>query len=271
MSKLTKLEQTMDLILKCQSIEQVWPLFAESMAHYGFDRMIYASNRFRTVGTFGDPDDALLLTNHDSAYIDAFIGKALFLDAPMFNWSAKNTGVCSWKWAQDRCEQGLNSPAENQVINFNDRMGVVAGYSVSFQDISGRSIAGVGLCAKAGLSQADVDLIWDENGDELFLLNNLAHHKIASLPHKRRGKSLTKRQKEVLQWVADGKTMADIAAIMGLNAATVEKHLRLARDSLNVDTTAQAILKVSVQNQFFLVEDFGMQRVGKPYPFELKR
>jgi LuxR family transcriptional regulator len=39
-----------------------------------------------------------------------------------------------------------------------------------------------------------------------------------------------------------------------LNPATVEKHLRLAREALDVDTTAQAILKASTQNQFFLIE-----------------
>jgi LuxR family transcriptional regulator len=54
--------------------------------------------------------------------------------------------------------------------------------------------------------------------------------------------------------VADGKTIQDTATIMGLNPATIEKHLRLARDSLDVDTTAQAILKASSQNQFFLIE-----------------
>jgi LuxR family transcriptional regulator len=39
---------------------------------------------------------------------------------------------------------------------------------------------------------------------------------------------------------------------MGLTAATVEKHLRLAREALDVDTTAQAVLKASFQNQIFL-------------------
>ena len=44
---------------------------------------------------------------------------------------------------------------------------------------------------------------------------------------------------------------------MDLNQATVEKHLRLARENLNADTTAQAVLKASVQNQFFIFP--GMQ------------
>jgi LuxR family transcriptional regulator len=41
---------------------------------------------------------------------------------------------------------------------------------------------------------------------------------------------------------------------MDLTPATVEKHLRLARESLDVETTAQAVLKASFQNQIFLLE-----------------
>ena len=58
----------------------------------------------------------------------------------------------------------------------------------------------------------------------------------------------------MLQWVGDGKTTQDIALLMGLTAATVEKHLRLARDSLSVETTAQAVLKAALQNQMYVVE-----------------
>ena len=57
-----------------------------------------------------------------------------------------------------------------------------------------------------------------------------------------------------MEWVGDGKTMADIAEIMGLTQATIEKHLRLAREALNVETTAQAVLKASFQNQIFVVD-----------------
>ena len=53
--------------------------------------------------------------------------------------------------------------------------------------------------------------------------------------------------------VAEGLAEAGFAVtVLELNPATVEKHLRLARDALEVETTAQAIRKVSTQNQFFL-------------------
>jgi DNA-binding CsgD family transcriptional regulator len=65
---------------------------------------------------------------------------------------------------------------------------------------------------------------------------------------------LTRRQREVLQWVGDGKTTQDIALLIGLTPGTVEKHLRLAREALDVETTAQAVLKAAFYNQMFIIE-----------------
>ncbi|MEJ2019255.1 MAG: helix-turn-helix transcriptional regulator, partial [Maritimibacter sp.] len=62
---------------------------------------------------------------------------------------------------------------------------------------------------------------------------------------------LTERQREVLSWIGDGKSNLDVATILGVSVATVEKHLRLARERLGVETTAQAVLKASFQNQIY--------------------
>ncbi len=48
--------------------------------------------------------------------------------------------------------------------------------------------------------------------------------------------------------------MQDTALLMGLTSATVEKHLRLAREALAVETTAQAVLKAAFANQMFILE-----------------
>jgi len=67
--------------------------------------------------------------------------------------------------------------------------------------------------------------------------------KLSSLPHYTGEVVLTKRQREVLEWIGDGKTTQDTAIILGLTPATVEKHLRLAPEALHVDTTAQALFQ----------------------------
>ena len=52
---------------------------------------------------------------------------------------------------------------------------------------------------------------------------------------------LTRRELEVLQWIASGKRIADVATTLGLSDRTVENHLRRIRQRLRVKTTAQAI------------------------------
>ncbi len=133
-------------------------------------------------------------------------------------------------------------------------MGVTAGYTISFKSVSAHSKGAIALTARRGMTQADIDAVWEEHGRDIHLMNNIAHLKILTLPYNTPALSLTKRQREALKWVGDGKTMQDTALLMGLTSATVEKHLRLAREALAVETTAQAVLKAAFANQMFILE-----------------
>jgi Response regulator containing a CheY-like receiver domain and an HTH DNA-binding domain len=83
----------------------------------------------------------------------------------------------------------------------------------------------------------------------------VAHLCITQLPATGQRRLLTERQAQVLELVADGKTMQDVALILDRNVATIEKHLRGARDALGVETTAQAVRKASILNQIFRLDD----------------
>ena len=242
----------LEKILNCEDIDSIWALHCERMTQFGFDRLLYALTRFHTSNGFGNLDDKLILSNHDPAYLSAFLDTGAFNDGPMVKWAARNVGYCSWRWIAEQIEAGAFTPAEMKVVELNLRHNVRAGVSISFPDVNVRTKGGIGLCAREDLRQHEVDAIWKEYGRELMVINNVTHLRISSLPYKTKRGSLTPRQREVLEWVADGKTAADIATIMGLTVATVEKHLRLTRDALDVETTAQAVLKASVQKQIFL-------------------
>jgi LuxR family transcriptional regulator len=223
------------------------------MAEFGFDRLIYGYTRYRSANSLGDPEDFVLLTNHAKTYTDRFVGDGLYHHAPMVRWALDNDGACSWSVMQEMAQGGTLSAEERSVFDFNRRHGVTAGYSIAFQSVSPRQKGAIALTARQGLSQQDVDDIWSEKGEEILVLNNITHLRILSLPYTAPGRTLTTRQREVLEWVGDGKTVQDIAALLSLSPATVEKHLRLARESLSVETTAQAVLKASFQNQMFIL------------------
>lgn len=242
-------------LLNAATIEELWGHHTQFMAEYGFDRLIYGYTRYRTATSLGNPDDFLLLTNHDPCYTNVFVGEGLYFNAPMVRWALENDGACSWSVLRHMTDSGTLTPEERRVIHFNQVHGVTAGYSISFKSLSPRTKGAIALTAQKGVTQSDVDALWSHCGEQILALNNLAHLRILSLPYTAPGRALTSRQREVLGWVGDGKTIQDIATIMGLTPATVEKHLRLARKALSVETTAQAVLKAAFQNQIFFLEN----------------
>lgn len=232
------------------SVEELWSLHTQKMAEYGFDRLIYGFTRYRSGGSIGDPLDWIVLTNHGPDYMKTWIDDGLYYHAPMLRWALENNGACSWRWM---AVPGNLTPEEQRVADFNRSMGVTAGYTISFRSVSERSKGAMALTAKEGMTQDAVEQIWLEHGEDILVLNNMAHLKLLTLPTQGQ-RQLTKRQREVLQWVGDGKTTQDIAVLLGLTAATIEKHLRLAREALDVETTAQAVLKAAFFNQMFVLD-----------------
>jgi len=248
-------------LTNARSVEELWDIHTRLMASFGFNRMIYAFTRYFSSTnsmtsdnlSLGDPQDWVLLTNLDPSYMEGYIDLDHYANAPMVRWAVQNDGACSWRWMEEMISTDMASEKERAVFQYNQDQGVKAGYTMSFRTVSQRSKGAVALIADPDVPQYKVDQVWTEHGDELMALNNVMHLKILALPHTG-SRKLTSRQREVLQWVGDGKTTQDIAILLGLTAATVEKHLRLARESLDVETTAQAVLKAAFYNQMFVMD-----------------
>src|SRR5690606_41242962 len=92
---------------------------------------------------------------------------------------------------------------------------------------------------------------WSAECRRIARVSHMLNLQLATLPRTDPRAQWTLRQREALEWVGNGKSYRESAAIMGVTTATVEKHLRLARTKLGVETTAQAILKAAAQNQIF--------------------
>lgn len=243
----------LDRVNNATSVESLWRLHLDAMAAFGFDRLLYGYTRYRSGRSLGDPQDWVVLTNLPAAYMRPYIEDGLYLNGPMVRWALEHDGACSWAWIHETAARGGFGPAELKAMEFNRKLGLTAGYTISFHSVSKRAKGGIGLCARPGLTQEEVDAIWASNGSTITVMNNVFHLKLLTLPWSG-SRQLTQRQREVLQWVGDGKTAQDIALLMGLTPATVEKHLRLAREALDVETTAQAVLKAAFYNQMFMVD-----------------
>ena len=236
---------------ECMSVEAVWAHHTAAMKEYGFNRMLYGFTRSLSANSYGDREDIMLLTTHTEEYMKAFIDGGLYYDATMVKWATENGGAKSWGMIAENADK-MNE-AERAVLELNVAHQITAGYSISFKEISSKAKGAIGMVSSPDMTQAETDEMWADCGRDITQMCNMAHLKLGALPYASPKRNLTSRQREVLEWVGDGKTIQDIATIMGLTGATVEKHLRLARESLDVETTAQAVLKASFHNQIFIL------------------
>jgi len=238
-------------IAEADGTAKVWDLAAGWYRNLGFSRANYGFTRFRSDRTVGDRDDALFLTTADPDYVRRYFQGNFYARTPVFRWAARTQGACTWAWVKAAYEAGTLTPDEAETVRQNAAQGVVAGISVSFPDTSTRAKGALGLIADPGLSVDAVEEIFADRRADLLAVAHMMHLRLISLPFPTRRRALTTRQREALEWVADGKTSMDVALLMGVSAAMVEKHLRLARESLCVDTTAQAVAKAALLNLIF--------------------
>ncbi len=100
------------------------------------------------------------------------------------------------------------------------------------------------LCASASVSAAE----WKKLKRDIMgsLLTNAVHlhdtvMKSEPLMKDLRQPGLSRREIEILQWIAAGKSQMDVGDILSISARTVEVHLRSAREKLCTISTAQAV------------------------------
>jgi LuxR family transcriptional regulator len=247
----TSLLALLNRIAAASSIDEAWEIATGHFAGLGFRRVNYGFTRFRHLKTIGDPDDALFLSTCDSDYVKRYFQGGFYAKTPVFRWAERSSGICTWTWVKEAFEAGRLSAEEAEAVRQNAAMGVTAGISVSFPEVSSRSKGALGLIADPGLSHVDVDAILAARREEILAVANMMHLTIVHLPQLSRHRALSPRQREALEWVADGKTTQDVALLMGVSPAMVEKHLRLAREALAVETTAQAVAKAALLNMIF--------------------
>jgi DNA-binding CsgD family transcriptional regulator len=252
----------LSLLSRIAEATAVGPVWAEATGFFrglGFGRVNYGYTRFLSDRTIGDPEDVVFLTTADAEYARRYFSGGLYARTPIFRWAQQNSGACTWSWVRGAMERGELTPDEVEAVKQNLAMGISAGITVSFPETSTRAKGALGLIADAGLDHAGVDDIFAQRGQEILAVANMMHLKIVNMPGANRRRPLTQRQREALEWVADGKTTQDVALLMGVSPAMVEKHLRLAREALDVETTAQAVAKAALLNMIFQKDGAGAQ------------
>lgn len=239
-------------ILAARSAEQVWQRYVSTLTKLGFPHVSYHGMRLLRSESARMIDDSILLSSHSPRLLHELLSQNLLQNSPMYRWIERNHGSESWDWMRTQRIAGRLSAEDERAMDLFTRYGYVAGYAISLGDSVQRLRAGVILNGAIGQRQDKLDKSWQRSHREIEALTGIVHLRIASMPFNQPGEVLTLRQREVLECISVGQTTQEIAELLDVTLATVEKHLRLARKALGARTTAQAILLAASRRQIFV-------------------
>lgn len=237
-------------ILEADDLKQAWQELLALVHHFGFEKFVYATNRLMHIGSYEDKQDSLILSDCSDEFIGPFWHDNLYLDTPVCKWLIKNTGSRSLEYGSKKFHAGVLSAEEAVAQSALMETGVTSGYVIGYNTETSSTVSGFGLL-NFGAAQETADRQWQLHGAKLEAYCHIFHLKAQSFPVPLAHKSLTERQKEVLRWVGAGKTNAEVATILGVSPAAIEKHLRRVREILKVSTTTQAVLHAELTSNIF--------------------
>ena len=243
---------TIDQILSARSVEDAWAIFVRRLGEYGFPHLQYFGHRILRARDEQLILDVIELSSLPEPLTQELSRENLARHLPMIRWITRNHGSQSWSWMRQRMESGRLGAAERRAYQIFIRHGHGAGMAISLSDRVPRVRSGMLLTGRLGMTQSRIDALWKTARHDIELLSGVLHQRLANLPFRNPDQILTLRQREALELTGLGFTTLEIAARLDITQATVEKHLRLARQSLGARNTAHAVLLAMSCRQIFV-------------------
>lgn len=237
-------------MLAVQTVDDLKAPFFDAMAHFGFENVFYHARFLHGLPAALARGHVVTVSNLPEEIAQQFAAASGPGQAYWPEWVRRNDGAISTAALLEARGDGASSRSHALAM----RNGLEAAQIISLRDRVLRTQGAVILNPRRGAGHEEVAQIWAGSGREVRTLAWVFHVRMATMGREAQ-QVLTPRQREVLEWRSVGKTVAETATIIGVTPATVEKHLRLAREALGTETTAQAILKAHVAQELFLDDD----------------
>lgn len=220
------------------NFDNLWNILHQELKPFGVSSIFYAVDFSKIlVEEQGIMDTIWSKTTHP----EDFCKKYNYKDYIEFDLSAihcfVNTTPFVW---HDRNMWG--NPTKEQkafmLDAFNYKMGVGVSLPTRFNNYG---MGGMGLATK-DLSEDEFDKMWAEHQQE-FQTICYTFDKFARDNYAVQMFNLTKRELQVLTYLAIGKTTEVIAGILNTSPSTVEKQIRSAKNKLMTKNNEQAVVK----------------------------
>ena len=229
-------KRTLDFVDRLQSISNYDDICREIVTElewFGFTCL----TSWTMPGPGKDPLSGVLFNNRPQDYIDRYVEKNYLVRDPVITELRKT--VSSYSWSDVRKRRELTKP-ETNIIDEAREFDVRDGFIVPIVTLSG-SLSVFSLCGREpDLSQrarSALEIIGIYSHEALK--RSLIQSQRDIHPHT----PLTPREREIMQWVAAGKTDSEIGDILSISTTTVTTHVENAKLKLDAFKRTYAIVQ----------------------------
>lgn len=190
------------------------------------------------------PPIATHFTNYPEEWVSHYISANLYFRDPVIEHGQKAVSPFSWDEIADRETDRTRLTVFDQATDFQVRHGLTI-------PVRGpRDLALVSMCPEV-LERREADGLIEAHLGEMVLLAMMAHEKARHFlePRSLTGDSpirLSRREKEVMQWISCGKSAWEIGQILALSEATIRHYTAAALAKLNCHDKTHAAVRAVV-------------------------
>lgn len=228
--------RTLDFVERLQSLKNYDDICREIVTElkwFGFTCVTI----LEMPGPGQDPFSGVLFNNRPQEYVDRYVEKNYFVRDPVAA-ELRNT-VDSYSWSDIRKRRDLTK-AETNIIDEAREFDVRDGLSVPIVTLSG-SLSVFSPCGyEPDLSQrarSAVEIIG------IYSYETLKRSLIRNQRDDHAHTPLTPREREIMQWVAAGKSDSEIGDILSISTTTVTSHVENSKLKLDAFKRTYAIVQ----------------------------
>lgn len=214
--------------------ETLFDYYIQTLGQFGFDTAIYtfATDHLEA----GEKAGHALLSNFPSDWLDHYFENGYESLDPVVELAHRTNDVFTWA----DIKQKMNIlPQQARILNEAEESGLHSGIGIPLHGARGE-LAGIGLAgddAYRDFSQLELA--------QVQIITQQFHQKYCAF-----GQSVSKelpkftlKERDVLQWMAAGKSAYDTSMIMGISQDTVKFHRKNIYQKLNANSLTYAIVK----------------------------
>jgi len=234
---MVNLEKFIDLTNAATDKQEIFDIFKNSLADFGYDRIIYSMltnhSSLNKIATHG------IVHNYPNDWMEHYSQNNYFDIDPIIKHAFRTSSVYTWDCLS---EHYCLNKRQKKVVSESKEAKLLDGIAIPIHGEK-YELFGIGMASSLGGIKLSRDIL-----SRICVLANQFHRAYSELDIKEftGGESLlalTPREKEVLTWAAEGKSIASIAAILSISTRTVRDNLEKTYKKLGINDRTQVIMK----------------------------